>query len=238
MRLADGPLLSAVGLERAFGARRALAGVSIALDAGETVLLGGPNGAGKTTLLRCLAGLARPSRGEVLLAGRPVRASDPASRRLIGFVAHQTFLHDDLTLLENLAFAARLYRLAPARGIARDALVRAGLESRAHDRPPALSRGMQQRASIARALLHRPRLLLLDEPFNGLDAGASDALRATIAEGASDGVATVVVTHQPEDMWTLASRVIALRAGRVAFDEPRVALATELRERLGALSHG
>lgn len=238
MRPSDGPILSAIGLERAFGARRALAGVSFALEPGETVLLAGPNGAGKTTLLRCLAGLARPTRGSVMLRGRAVRSSDAASRRAIGFVAHQTFLNDDLTLLENLAFAARLYGLSPATELAAAALERAGLLSRAGDRPASLSRGMQQRAAIARALLHRPGLLLLDEPFTGLDAAAGGALRALIAEGSSAGVATMVVTHQPAEAWEVASRVIGLRAGAMAFDEPRAGAAGDLLVRLEALAHG
>ena len=238
MRPSDGPLLSAIDLERAFGARRALAGVSFAMEPGETVLLAGPNGAGKTTLLRCLAGLARPTRGRVMLEGRPVRSGDPASRRSIGFVAHQTFLHDDLTLQENLAFAARLYRLAPATTIARAGLERAGLLSRAGDRPPALSRGMQQRAAIARALLHGPKLLLLDEPFTGLDAAASSGLRTIIAAGAAAGGATIIVTHQPEGAWGGASRVVGLGAGRICFDEPRAGSTADLRFRLDALTHG
>jgi ABC-type multidrug transport system ATPase subunit len=238
MRPSDGPFLSAIGLERAFGARRALAGVWFSLEPGETVIHAGPKGAGKTTQLRSLAGLARPTRGSVALRGRAVRSSDAASRRAIGFVAHQTFLHDDLTLLENLAFAARLYGLSPATGLAAAALERAGLLSRAGDRPASLSRGMQQRAAIARALLHQPRLLLLDEPFTGLDAAAGGALRTLIAEGSSAGVVTMVVTHQPAEAWEVASRVIGLRTGAMAFDEPRAGAAADLLVRLEALAHG
>lgn len=188
---------------------------------GDVVLLAGPNGAGKTTLLRCLAGLLRPTRGEVLLDGTPITSSDAASRRRIGFVAHQTWLHDDLTLLENLAFAARLYSLPSPHDAALAALERAGLVARAGTRPPALSRGMQQRAAIARALLHDPAVRLLDEPFTGLDGDASDRLRDQIAAGASDGRITVIVTHQPDDAWAVATRVAGLHKGRLVLDQPK-----------------
>ena len=221
MRPSDGLLLSAIDLERAFGARRALAGVSLVVHPGEAILLAGPNGAGKTTLLRCLAGLARPTRGCVQVHGRVLRAGDAASRRHIGMVAHQTWLHDDLTLLENLAFAARLYGLSSPRQVAAGALERAGLAARAGDLPPSLSRGMQQRAAIARALLHEPDVVLLDEPFSGLDAAACTALRATIASVVATGGSVIVVSHQPDEVWDVVTRVVGLRAGRVAFDSPR-----------------
>ncbi len=207
-------------------------------EAGETLLLVGPNGAGKTTLLRCLAGLARPTRGQVLLDGRKVRSGDPASRRSIGFVAHQTWLHDDLTLLENLTFAARLHGLSHPRDVAQEAIGRAGLSGRQHDRPPALSRGMQQRAAIARSLLHGPRLLLLDEPFTGLDALAGGALRDLITTSAADGCITIIVTHQPAEAWAVATRVVGLRAGRIVLDEPSAAGAATMDLLLEPLRSG
>lgn len=205
---------------------------------GEVILLAGPNGAGKTTLLRCLAGLLRPTRGEVLLDGRPVTGGDAASRRAIGFVAHQTWLHDDLTLLENLAFAARLHALPSPHDAAMAALERAGLAARAGDRPPALSRGMQQRAAVARALLHAPVVRLLDEPFTGLDSDASARLRDQLAAGAREGCITVIVTHQPDDAWAVATRVVGLRKGRVALDQPVSGDAAGFRASLDAAIHG
>ncbi|HET7603872.1 MAG TPA: heme ABC exporter ATP-binding protein CcmA [Gemmatimonadales bacterium] len=238
MRPSDGSLLTAIDLERAFGARRALAGVSLVVDVGEAVLLAGPNGAGKTTLLHCLAGLARPTRGTVQVGGRTLRAGDPASRRRIGMVAHQTWLHDDLTLLENLAFAARLYGMSHPAQVAAAALERAGLGARSGDLPPALSRGMQQRAAIARALLHEPDIVLLDEPFSGLDAAASAALRATIAGVAGRGGAVVVVSHQPEEVWEVATRVVGLRGGRVVLDAPTAGNSPAITQPLAELGVG
>lgn len=238
MRPSDGSLLTAIDLERAFGARRALAGVSLVVHPGEAILLAGPNGAGKTTLLRCLAGLARPTRGTVEVHGRALRAGGAAARRHIGMVAHQTWLHDDLTLLENLAFAARLYGMSPPRQVAAAALERAGLGARAGDLPPALSRGMQQRAAIARALLHEPDIVLLDEPFSGLDATACAALRATIASVVAAGGAVIVVSHQPDEVWEVVTRVVGLRAGRVALDTPRAGNTAGIARELSELGVG
>ena len=159
MRSSEGPLVGAVALERTFGSTRALTGIDLTLDPGDTLLIAGPNGAGKTTLLRVLAGLARPTRGSVTVAGRAVRAGDPESRRPIGFVGHESQLYDDLTLLDNLAFAARLHGLRDPAGRAREALRAVGLDARVDQTPRELSRGLVQRAAIARALIHSPRLL-------------------------------------------------------------------------------
>jgi heme ABC exporter ATP-binding subunit CcmA len=213
-------LLEARGLRRSFGGLRVLRGVDLVVRPGEAVAVAGPNGAGKTTLLRLLAGLMRPEAGEVLMLGRPVRGGGDAGRREIGFVSHQTLLYDDLTLAQNLTFAARLYRLPRPADAARAALASAGLESRADDSPRRLSRGLAQRAAIARALLHGPRLLLLDEPFTALDAAAGERLRADLAARLTDGLGMVIVTHRLGEVWALATRIAVLAEGRWACDEP------------------
>src|SRR5688572_4002620 len=132
-------LLEARGLRRSFGGLRVLRGVDLVVRQGEAVAVAGPNGAGKTTLLRVLAGLMRPEAGEVRVLGHPVRRDGDAGRRVIGFVSHQTLLYDDLTLAQNLTFAARLYRLPRPADAARAALASAGLEARADDSPRRLS---------------------------------------------------------------------------------------------------
>jgi heme exporter protein A len=219
----DGPLLVARGLSRAFGAQRVLRDISLELAAGETLAVVGPNGAGKTTLLRLLAGLMRPSSGEVLVLGRRLAPADPEARRPIGIVSHQSLLYDDLTIEENLLLAARLYGLVDPRGAARRALESVGLAARAGETPRRLSRGMVQRAAIARAFLHDPAVLLLDEPFTGLDAPAAEQLRGLLRERAAVGRAMIVVTHHLAETWELASRVAVLAGGRWALEGPREA---------------
>ena len=232
------PLLAARGLRRSFGRVRVLHDISLSLAAGEVLAVAGPNGAGKSTLLRVLAGLMRPTAGEVRVLGRPLTADAAETRRAIGLLSHQSLLYDDLTLLENLTFAARLYGLDDPVATARDALEAAGLASRAGDSPRKLSRGLLQRAAIARALLHGPRLLLLDEPFTALDAAAAERLRAGLAARRVEGLGQVIVTHHLGEVWELATRVAVLVEGRWVCDEPRAgpltAFLPRYREWIGA----
>ena len=214
-------LLEAHGLRRSFGGLRVLRGLDLVIGPGEAVVVAGPNGAGKTTLLRVLAGLTRPEAGTVRVLGHPVRGEDSGGRRGLGFVSHQSLLYDDLTLTQNLTFAARLYRLPRPAEAARSALEAAGLASRADESPRRLSRGLAQRAAIARALLHRPRVLLLDEPFTALDAASAERLRAELRTRLAEGMGMVIVTHRLSEVWDVASRVAVLAEGRWACDEPR-----------------
>lgn len=223
MMPADGPLVEARGLTRSYGAVRALRGIDLTLAAGDVLLVLGPNGAGKSTLLRTLAGLLRPQSGTVLVGGRPLSGDDHDARRPIGLLSHQSLLYDELTLAENLLFTARLYDLPDARRRVDSALEAQGLLSRKDDRPRNLSRGMQQRAAIARALLHEPRLLLLDEPFTGLDAVAGDRLRELLNAHRSTERAMVIVTHHAGEAWDLATRVGVLVGGRWAYEAARPA---------------
>ena len=220
MPAASQPIIQALALERRFGPVVALRAVDLAVGAGEVVLLAGPNGAGKSTLLRTLAGLSRPTGGAVLVAGKALRG-DPTARAAVGFLSHQTFLYDDLTARENLRFAATLHGLDSVERRVMDALNAAGLAQRADTRAAVLSHGMRQRLSIARATLHDPAVLLLDEPFSGLDAASVAQLRPGLAAAAAGGRAIVCVTHQPADIWQIATRVVLLRRGAVVFDTPR-----------------
>ncbi|HEX3276170.1 MAG TPA: heme ABC exporter ATP-binding protein CcmA [Gemmatimonadales bacterium] len=215
------PLLVARGLRRAYGRVRVLHDLDLSLAAGELLAVAGPNGAGKSTLLRILAGLMRPSAGEVRLLGRPLAGDAAEARRAVGLLSHHSLLYDDLTLRENLTFAARLYRLDRPAEAARAALEAAGLAARMDDTPRRLSRGLLQRAAIARALLHRPRVLLLDEPFTALDAGSAERLRTELAERRAAGLGLVVVTHHLAEVWEVATRVAVLVDGRWACDESR-----------------
>jgi heme exporter protein A len=215
-------LLEARGLQRSFGRVPILHGLDLSLGPGETLAVIGPNGAGKTTLLRLLAGLLRPSAGEVRVLGRPLLRGSDSARRALGLLSHQSMLYDDLTLLENLTFAARLHAIHRPREAATAALEAAGLGDRGGELPRRLSRGLLQRAAIARALLHSPRVLLLDEPFTALDAPAADRLRSELRARVAHGLGLVVVTHHLAEVWDLASRVAVLVEGRWAADERRV----------------
>jgi len=214
-------LLEARGLYHRFGRARILQGIDLTLAPGEVLAITGPNGAGKTTLLRILAGLMRPTAGEVRVVGRLLARGEHQARRPIGLLADQSLLYDDLTLLENLTFAARLYQLARPGDVARTALQEAGLGDRADELPRRLSRGLLQRAAVARALLHAPKVLLLDEPFTALDAAAADRLRADLHSRLGQGSGLVLVTHHLAEAWELASRVAVLVGGRWVADEPR-----------------
>ena len=227
MTPAPGPIIEARSLERRFGPVVALRSIDLTVHAGEVVLVAGPNGAGKSTLLRCLAGLARPTRGSVLVCGSLLR-HDPAARSAVGFLSHQTFLYDDLSARENLRFAATLQGLDSVEQRVMDALNAAGLAQRADARAGTLSHGTRQRLSIARATLHAPAVLLLDEPFSGLDATASERLRAGISVDSDRARATgrravVCVTHQPADLWPIATRVVVLNRGTLVLDVARPA---------------
>jgi heme exporter protein A len=215
------PLLEVRGLQRTFGRVRILNGINLTLQPGEVLAIAGPNGAGKTTLLRLLAGLMRPSAGEIRVLGQRLSHAAAPVRRAIGLLSHESLLYDDLTLRENLIFTARLYALHHPDVVAGAALEAAGLADRANDLPRKLSRGLLQRAAIARAMLHRPSLLLLDEPFTALDATASERLRKDLQARVSVGTALVIVTHHLEEAWQLATRVAVLVQGRWAVEEAR-----------------
>jgi heme exporter protein A len=233
----DGPLLAATGLERSFGPHRVLRGVDVRVSAGEALVVAGPNGAGKTTLLRVLAGLARPNVCEVRVLGRRLERSAPEARRPIGFASHQSLLYDDLTVRENVVLAARLYQVRDAAAAAAKALDAVGLADRSDDRPRGLSRGLLQRASIARALVHEPRLLLLDEPFTGLDSAAAERLRGLLRGRVAGGMGLVLVTHHLDEAWELATRIGVLIGGRWQLEGERAGELDDFLTRYRALVH-
>jgi heme exporter protein A len=220
-----GLLLSARRLQKQFGAAPALDDVDLDLAPSERVLLLGPNGAGKSTLLRTVAGLIRPSGGSLLLFEQdPWRGDRMAIRRRVGLLSHQTFLYDHLTAAENLIFYGRLHGLRTTPADARRSLDEVGLADRADDPVRTFSRGMQQRAAIARALLHSPDLLLLDEPFTGLDAAGRDALQRILRDRFGGGRAFLMATHDLASALPLANRVVVLESGRVTIDRPAAGL--------------
>jgi heme ABC exporter ATP-binding subunit CcmA len=238
MPSSDGTLLEASDLHRAYGTARVLRGIDVRLTAGEALAVVGPNGAGKTTLLRVLAGLARPARGEVRVLGRLLHRGDHEARRPVGFLPHQTLLYDDLTIHENVAFAARLFGVPDPAESAGRVLDELALASRSGDRPRNLSRGLLQRAALARALVHMPRLILLDEPFTALDAAAAERLRSALRARLTAGAGLVLVTHQLSEAWDLATRIGVLAAGRWALEAPREGALADFTPRWEGAYHG
>lgn len=209
------PSIAVQDVARRFGAIAALRGVSFEIPAGAVLAIFGPNGAGKSTLLRILAGLLKPDHGSVRIGGAAFDRSDPAQRRRIGLISHQSLCYEGLTAYENLLFYARLYALPDPSAAARAALVSARLEDRAGSLASTMSRGMTQRLAIARALLHQPELLLLDEPFTGLDQRSAAALGEELGRLRSAGRTMVFVTHQQDEALALATHVGILEDGRM-----------------------
>lgn len=207
-------------ISRHFGRRRAISHVSFTTSGAEILGLLGPNGAGKSTMLAMLATLLKPSSGRIDygdLAGESrERVDGPTLRGRIGVLGHDLFLYPELTALENLAFFAGLYDMADRRGIALAALERAGLADRANDLVSTFSRGMRQRVALERALIHRPGLVLLDEPFTGLDDASAEALLRRLHALRADGVVVIVATHDLDLAEGLLDRAVFLRDGRMA----------------------
>jgi len=211
----DFTVVDIIDVSRHFGRRRALARTSLTFRAGEIVGLFGPNGAGKSTLLGVLSTLVRPTSGTVHYGAATARALGDALRGRIGVLGHDLFLYSDLTARENLEFFGRLYGLDRLDERIDRALASARLEDRAGDRVSAFSRGLRQRLALERALLHNPRLVLLDEPFTGLDDESAALLGARLRGLREAGAIVLMATHDFESADGLVDRVVCLRNGKV-----------------------
>ncbi len=211
---------------KTFGLLPALRQLDLTIQRGEFVALLGPNGSGKSTLLRLLAGLSKPTSGAITIGGWSLPDEAAAVRAQIGMVSHRVLLYENLSAHENLAFFARLYNLPTAGLETRIAglLQQVGLSRRAHDLVRTFSRGMQQRLSIARALLHDPDILLLDEPHTGLDQDASNTLDELLRRAHADGRTILMSTHELGRAAALAGRVVILSRGVIGHDVPTAGL--------------
>jgi heme exporter protein A len=209
-------MIEVQSLVKRYGLKPVLRGLDFSVSTGEFVALVGPNGAGKTTFLRILTSLARPTAGRIRIAGVPIPGGEAQVRRRIGVVAHQPMLYGDLTAEENLQFFGRMYDLDNLAARVESALNMVGLWPVRSELLRAFSRGMQQRLAIARAILHQPELLLLDEPHTGLDQDASGILDDLLEEVASQGRTVVMTSHDLARAHRLADRVDILSRGVVA----------------------
>ena len=220
MVLSTPPAIAVDALTKRFGRRVAVRSLEFRLAAGDCLALFGPNGAGKTTLLRLLAGLLRPTSGDVRIGGVHLRG-ETTSRSRVGLISHQSMLYASLTGRENVEFFARLYGLRDWRGAATRALETMGVLDRADVGVRTLSRGLQQRVSIARAIVHDPQILLLDEPYSGLDASGAAALTSVLSDVRSRGATLVIVTHNVAEGLALATHAAIMRDGGFANFEQR-----------------
>ncbi|HSQ16707.1 MAG TPA: heme ABC exporter ATP-binding protein CcmA, partial [Anaerolineales bacterium] len=216
MAVQDAPAIEVRKLTKAFGHQVALRGVDLQVAEGEFLALFGPNGAGKTTLMRIIASLARPTGGTVRVCGVELGKAGTSLRRQIGLISHNPLLYGDLTPDENLRFFARMYDLPDAAARIDAVLDQVGLAARRHDPVRTFSRGMVQRLAIARAILHDPAIMLLDEPYTGLDQDASAMLDAVLKQIAAQGRTVVMTSHDLARAADLASRFDVLSRGVIA----------------------
>jgi heme exporter protein A len=207
------------GLAKSYGETPALRDIDLKVRRGDFLAVFGHNGAGKTTLIKLLSTLVKPSSGEARVGGFDLRKDSGMVRRQIGVVTHQTLLYDDLSAYENLKFYGKMYSVRNLDERIQQLLAEVRLESRSRDRVGTLSRGMQQRLAIARALIHDPAIVLLDEPGTGLDQHAG-AMLADIIGSSTRGQRTVVMTtHSLEQGLDLSNRVVILTEGRIAYED-------------------
>jgi heme exporter protein A len=212
------PVLKIDDLTKRFGRLLALRSVSLELFAGQCLTLFGRNGAGKSTLLNATASLIRSYEGTIALLGRDLRKGDEDTRRAVGLVSHDTYLYYDLSTEDNLRFYARLYDLDGVEDRVRAMLERFDIAVKAKAPARDLSRGMKQRLSLARVFLHEPKILLLDEPFTGLDEPGCETLSRMIGEFVAGGGAALVTTHDLDRGLEVATRVAVLERGVIAYE--------------------
>lgn len=209
------------GLSKSFGNNRALSDIDLQVGRGEHVTVLGPNGAGKTTLVKVLSTLSKPSTGTLCVDGEDVRNDPVKIRRRIGLVSHETFLYDDLTVYENLRFYGRMYDIPSLKERIHEVVSQIRMESRLHDRVGTLSHGMQQRVSIARAVIHSPSVLFLDEPEVGLDTQAVAMLRDVLESVNTPERTIVMTTHNLKQGIEMGDTVVILNRGKIVYQSSR-----------------
>ena len=212
--------LRIIGVSKRFDERWVLRGINLDVPAGAFIGLLGTNGAGKSTLLNMLAMLGSPTSGKLTLFGESANRPTPALRARIGMIGHQPMLYRDLSAIENLVFFGRLYNVRSPKQRAVELLERVGLADRAISLVKTFSRGMMQRLSIARALMHTPDLLLADEPFSGLDVPSVQAVSSLLQDLHADGKTVILTNHDVRQSLALSQRVVVLRKGTIVCNQP------------------
>ena len=203
-----------------FGSMTVLDNVNFSVKGGEFLTIVGPNGAGKTTLIKIMATLVNATGGTVEIGGFNVKKSPEKVRGIIGVISHNTYLYNELTAGENLKFFGKMYAIPDSDKRVDEVLGETGLSDRKHDRVGTFSRGMKQRLSIARAILHNPLVLLLDEPYTGLDQQASASLESVLNSLTGSGITTIMISHDLKRGLALADQVMILASGTVTYHAP------------------
>ena len=213
-------IVEVTGIEKSFGNMRVLEGIDLKVKRGEFLTIIGPNGAGKTTLLKILSTLMKPSSGEGKIVGFDLKQEEENLRREIGMLSHYTFLYENLTAYENLKFYGRLYQVKNIEKEIERVIEEVGLENRLHDTVRTFSRGMKQRLSIARSIIHNPSLLLLDEPYTGLDRWSGKKFKDMLKRFHGRGKTIIMTTHNLSFSLELGDRVIILSLGKIVHEQP------------------
>jgi len=221
---ANGLAIDVKNLTKSFDNHLALDGIDLTVEPGETLAIFGPNGAGKTTLIKILASIMKPSAGEVFINGFDIKHNAEDVRSQIGIVSHQTFLYNNLTAYENLLFYSRMYDVADFKQRIYQVVSMVGMQLRMHDGISTLSRGMQQRLSIARCLIHKPSIILLDEPETGLDQQAISMLWGALKEDGVKKRTIVFTSHSLERGLNACDKLIILNKGKIAHLQPSMDL--------------
>lgn len=207
-------------LTKKFGSKTVFTDINFSVKSGDFLTIVGPNGAGKTTLLKIMATLIKATEGTVEIGGFDVKKSPENVREIIGVISHNTYLYNELTAVENLKFFGKMYAIPEINTRIDNVLEQTGLEQRKHDRVGTFSRGMKQRLSIARAILHQPSVLLLDEPYTGLDQHASAGLEDVLHTLAGYGITTIMVSHDLDRGLKLCDHALIMAAGEVVYHAP------------------
>ena len=218
-------------LSKSFGNRFALKGIDVKINQGESVVIFGHNGAGKSTLLKIIATIINPTSGSIQINGLNIKDNAEEIRRRIGVVGHNTFLYSNLTVYENLEFYCRMYDVPERHERIREIVATVGMTYRIYDRVGTLSRGMQQRLAIARSLIHRPSIMLLDEPETGLDYQATSTLWETVRAGEGEKRTILLTSHSLERGLELGDHFLILNQGKVVYEKSgKTANLTDLKQ--------
>ncbi len=206
------------GVTKSFGNTQALCGVDLRVKRGEFLTVFGPNGAGKTTLIKLLATLTKPTSGKVIIANHDIKKEPDKVRGVIGVISHDPYLYGNLSALENIKFFASLYGISQAKDKAMDVIKQVGLEGRMHDLVRTFSRGMQQRLAVARAVVHEPKILLLDEPYTGLDQHGGRIFGELLNWLKSENRTIIMTTHNLLEGLEISDRVAILDKGKMVYE--------------------